>query len=503
MASVKLMVPRKKPKYYKLTANVIVNGHPERRYSRFEFDPAALKTQKSRLAAANAAAVAFEKAEQQKIDEESRGYGKTFAVVAQECIDDSRSLLAPSLRLEGDFEYSKNKANTTRTKEIMLKRICEISDLGNVPIHSVRKADCEKVLKTLENLDARGTYRGYAVLLPDGKRFKKGSCSKIAAKASINLELVERAFRGEHIRPENAEKIAAALGCKTEQMFSVVLDHRPMKRKTIREYANFMRLVMEYANDKYGVVNDTQKLKVRGCSQGRVDCLHEDEVAALQEVLPTCTMLEQALIYSLLNTGVRRGELAALTWRDFDFRHGCITVSSSLMIVPQYGYQITTTKADNIRHVHPAPEYMDFMQKYHEEWIKHRKRMGASWQTVLEGKKGKYDDSLLALKGTDFVICNDHGFPLNPDSYAAIINRVGAKAGIAHLHPHKFRHTFVSILLSNPDIGVATVAAEAGHAQPSTTLAIYTQVYKNRQDSIRQQMSRELYRPKKHDDLSL
>ena len=39
-----------------------------------------------------------------------------------------------------------------------------------------------------------------------------------------------------------------------------------------------------------------------------------------------------------------------------------------------------------------------------------------------------------------------------------------------------FRHTFVSILLSNPNIGVATVAAEAGHAQPSTTLAIYTQI---------------------------
>ena len=59
-----------------------------------------------------------------------------------------------------------------------------------------------------------------------------------------------------------------------------------------------------------------------------------------------------------------------------------------------------------------------------------------------------------------------------------------------------FRHTFVSILLSNPDIGVATVAAEAGHAQPSTTLAIYTQVYHKRQDSIRSQMSETLYKRK-------
>ena len=48
-----------------------------------------------------------------------------------------------------------------------------------------------------------------------------------------------------------------------------------------------------------------------------------------------------------------------------------------------------------------------------------------------------------------------------------------------------FQHTFVSILLSNPNIGVATVAAEAGHAQPSTTLAIYTQVYDKRRRNLR------------------
>lgn len=52
---------------------------------------------------------------------------------------------------------------------------------------------------------------------------------------------------------------------------------------------------------------------------------------------------------------------------------------------------------------------------------------------------------------------------------------------------------FVSLLMSNPDIGVATVAAEAGHAQPSTTLMIYTQQYKKRRESIRNQLSRELY----------
>ena len=50
--------------------------------------------------------------------------------------------------------------------------------------------------------------------------------------------------------------------------------------------------------------------------------------------------------------------------------------------------------------------------------------------------------------------------------------------------------------MSNPDIGVATVAAEAGHAQPSTTLMIYTQQYKKRRESIRNQLSRELQEKK-------
>ena len=122
-----------------------------------------------------------------------------------------------------------------------------------------------------------------------------------------------------------------------------------------------------------------------------------------------------------------------------------------------------------------------------------KKLMGGSWQKSLDKKSSKYAPSLLALRGTDFVICNDHGFPINPDSYGALVRRIGQRAGIEGLHPHMFRHTFVSILLSNPEIGVATVAAEAGHAQPSTTLAIYTQVYDKRRKEIRNQMSKELY----------
>ena len=130
---------------------------------------------------------------------------------------------------------------------------------------------------------------------------------------------------------------------------------------------------------------------------------------------------------------------------------------------------------------------------YKEWWDTKKKLMGASWQRDMVKNKESKRESLMRLAGEEFVIIDDFGWPRNPDGYNALVKRVAKKAGIKDIHPHMFRHTFVSLLMSNPDIGVATVAAEAGHAQPSTTLMIYTQQYKKRRESIRNQLSRELY----------
>ena len=95
-------------------------------------------------------------------------------------------------------------------------------------------------------------------------------------------------------------------------------------------------------------------------------------------------------------------------------------MSKSLLVFPNYGYQLTTTKESNIRDVDVAPEFMAFLKDYYEQWKSRKKLMGASWQKNLEKKGSKY-------------------------------------------------------------------------AQPSTTLAIYTQVYDKRRKEIRSQMSKELY----------
>ena len=272
-----------------------------------------------------------------------------------------------------------------------------------------------------------------------------------------------------------------------------IMEQKPLAPKTIREYVLFANQVLHFANERYHSVQAEFKKPEKGTRPRFVDCIHEDEVKKLMAEISKYPIQEQAIVLSLLNTGVRRAELAGLTWSDFNFRDCTVHVNKSLLVFKDFGYQHTTTKESNDRYIDVAPEYMTFMQRYKEWWDTKKKLMGASWQRDMVTNKEDKRESLMKLVGQEFVIIDDFGWPRNPDGYNKLVKRVAQKAGISDIHPHMFRHTFVSLLMSNPDIGVATVAAEAGHAQPSTTLMIYTQQYKKRRESIRNQLSRELY----------
>ena len=64
---------------------------------------------------------------------------------------------------------------------------------------------------------------------------------------------------------------------------------------------------------------------------------------------------EQAIVLSLLNTGVRRAELAGLTWCDFDFKECTVHVNKSLLVFRGFGFQHTAIKESNDRYIDAAP----------------------------------------------------------------------------------------------------------------------------------------------------
>ena len=76
---------------------------------------------------------------------------------------------------------------------------------------------------------------------------------------------------------------------------------------------------------------------------------------------------------------------------------------------------------------------------------------------------------------TGYLFTQDDGRPMNPTSITAWLNKFSKRRGLPHIHPHSFRHSVASILIS-AGTGLVTVAGQLGHTQTSTTADIYAHV---------------------------
>ena len=61
---------------------------------------------------------------------------------------------------------------------------------------------------------------------------------------------------------------------------------------------------------------------------------------------------------------------------------------------------------------------------------------------------------------------------MNPNSITDFLRKFSKKYDLPHIHPHAFRHTQASILISE-GVDVVTVAKRLGHKQVTTTENIY------------------------------
>ena len=183
-----------------------------------------------------------------------------------------------------------------------------------------------------------------------------------------------KCFSGAAVTRKTAEVVSNILGVSVRDAFRFERDERPLSKKTIREYVLFANQVLHFANERYHSVQAEFKMPAKGARPRFVDCIHEDEVRKLMSEIEKCSMPEQAIVLSLLNTGVRRAELAGLTWSDFDFKECTVHVNKSLLVFRDFGYQHTAAKESNDRYIDAAPEYMAFMQQYkkHRESIRNQ-----------------------------------------------------------------------------------------------------------------------------------
>lgn len=63
--------------------------------------------------------------------------------------------------------------------------------------------------------------------------------------------------------------------------------------------------------------------------------------------------------------------------------------------------------------------------------------------------------------------------PMHPQSPIRYLKKFSGRYGVLDLHPHKLRHTFASIAITN-GADVASVSEALGHSDKAVTLRMYT-----------------------------
>lgn len=181
----------------------------------------------------------------------------------------------------------------------------------------------------------------------------------------------------------------------------------------------------------------------------------------------------EVILLVAVTTGIRRGELLALRWRDVDLENKSIYLQRTVDYIPKYGYVETETKTDAGRRMVMLPNLVVEALKAHR-----------LEQDEVKAKRGK------AWIEKDLVFCGLHGDYFNPGYLLRLFKKVLVDAGLAHMRFHDLRHSAATILLVmkvHPKI----VQDRLGHSTIKMTMDTYSHVIPSMQDDATDKLENE------------
>ena len=172
------------------------------------------------------------------------------------------------------------------------------------------------------------------------------------------------------------------------------------------------------------------------------------EVRYILECLDREPLRWRAYIRLLIDTGCRRGEISALKWSAVDFTNNRIAIVSNDCYTSSAGSYIDTPKSRRVRAIDVGPDVMKLLKDLQSE------QADTGPSPYVFPKRGNLDEPMFATTPTKYL--------------ATFSKRYGVK-----LHPHKLRHTYASIGITN-GADVASIAENLGHSDKAVTLRMYT-----------------------------
>lgn len=214
--------------------------------------------------------------------------------------------------------------------------------------------------------------------------------------------------------------------------------------KTIKDQAGIVKMIMRYALIKRYIEVDVSQYITppKGKAKQERQPLTPDEIRRVQSDIFSDF---GKIAYFLLYTGLRKGELLALTYKDIDLKNNLITINKSVEYVGNTPRIKQPKTASGIRKV-PLPDILI---------------------PIVKCKHSKSD-----------IVFSQNGEIMTKSYFSAEWKRYCKRLGI-NVTAHQFRHTYATMLFEW-DISEKDAQTILGHADISTTHNIYTHISESR-----------------------
>lgn len=204
--------------------------------------------------------------------------------------------------------------------------------------------------------------------------------------------------------------------------------------------------------------NPTEDCIIPKIQKQEMQILHPEDMKAYLDAAEQCNALP--MLYLVLTSGIRKGELVALLWNDLDVEHKTISVSKSARRNSEGEIVVSQPKTENsIRQISIPKDTVDMLIAEHE----------------------KHPDNPYLFPSTKT------GGMYYPDSVVLLHRRVLKRAGLPHIRFHDLRHTFATMALQN-GVDVKTLSCMLGHYDAGFTLRTYTHATRQMQEQAAEKM---------------
>jgi integrase len=154
-------------------------------------------------------------------------------------------------------------------------------------------------------------------------------------------------------------------------------------------------------------------------------------------------------------TGMRRGEIAGLRWRDVDLEAGRLAVTQTLISLGNKAAVSTPKTAKGRRQVALDGSTAAVLRAHRRRQVEERLAWGPAYQ---DG---------------DLVFCREDGTPINPALLSERFERLAREADLPRIRFHDLRHTHATLSLQ-AGVHPKVVSERLGHASVAITLDVYS-----------------------------